>query len=138
MKDKLKAASERTLVRYVVIGGTSYALELGLLLAMMYMLGISRTIATGIAYWIGLFVTFMLQKLIAFRDYSKEKKQLGKQGVIYGMLVAFNYIFTIIVVGAFSEHLVIVSRTVALVITTGWNYIIYKKFIFKNSVKNPV
>lgn len=127
-----------TLVRYCIIGGTSYAVELSVLLCLHLALHLQRTIATGIAFWIGLVVAFVLQKLLAFRDYDKEVKTIAKQGTIYGILVAWNYVFTLTLVSVFPDNYLVYSRTAALIITTIWNYFIYQRFIFNSSSRNSV
>ncbi len=130
----LHKATKNTLVRYVLVGGTSYVIELSSLLALYHFGHMSRTLATAIAYWIGLILAFILQKLVAFQDYRKEAKTLTRQGVIYGILTLWNWGFTIAVVGLFSSKYIILSRTLAQVILTVWNYTIYKRIIFKKDV----
>lgn len=130
----LQKATKHTLVRYVLVGGSSYMVELSSLLALYHFGHVSRTTATAIAYWIGLILAFILQKLVAFQDYRKEVRTLTRQGVIYGVLTLWNWAFTIVVVGLFSSKYIILSRTLAQAILTSWNYIIYKRIIFKKDV----
>lgn len=132
MKQNLRSKS---LVRYIVAGGASYAIELSCLLAFHRFLGLSVEAATAIAFWAGLTTSFLLQKLFAFKDYRKTLKSISKQLGAYALLIAFNYVFTLAVVAIFPSRLVVISRTLALIATTVWNYIIYKKFIFK-TVRN--
>lgn len=130
----LQKATKHTFVRYVVVGGTSYVVELSSLLALYHFDHMSRGMATAVAYWIGLIIAFILQKLIAFQDYRKEVKTLTRQGVIYSILTLWNWIFTITVVSLFSSKYIILSRTLAQAMLTIWNYAIYKRIIFKKDV----
>lgn len=130
--------NRHTALRYVVVGGTSYVIELVLLLTIFHLGNTSQTVAAAISYWVGLMIAFSLQKLIAFRDYRRELKILSQQGVLYGALTLWNYFFTLMVVSLFSSKYILLSRTLAQVIFSCWNYIIYKKVIFKDSVKAPV
>jgi putative flippase GtrA len=130
----LQKATKHTLVRYILVGGTSYVVELSSLLALYHYGHMSRTMATAIAYWIGLILAFILQKLVAFQDYRKEVKTLTRQGIIYGVLTLWNWVFTVAVVGFFSSKYIILSRTLAQAILTIWNYAIYKHIIFKKDV----
>lgn len=118
------------IIRYVVAGGASYAIELGCLLTLHYLAGLSVVAATAIAFWVGLALSFLFQKIFAFKDFQKEVRAISRQIVAYAILVLINYCFTLIVVGLFPKNWVIVSRTIALIITTIWNYSIYKKLIF--------
>ena len=133
----IKLFKKHTGIRYLFVGGTSYVFELSSLLLIHYLTG-SRALATAISFWIGFFIAFVLQKLVAFQEYSKEAKALTKQGTLYGVLNFCNYIFTIAFVSVFPDKYLIVSRTVALVMMSSWNYVIYRKIIFRNSVKDPI
>lgn len=132
----IKKLWNKTALRYCVIGGVSYLLELIILFGLVKGLSLQRTVATGIAFWFGLITAFVLQKVFAFKDYSKEVKSLSKQGVVYGILVIWNYVFTLAVVSLMPKEFLLFSRTLALIITTLWNYFIYKHLIFgKKSLK---
>lgn len=129
LKKHLPSVSSSSL-RYLIAGGVSYIIELSCLMALLHLLSISVEVATAVAFWIGLFTSFLFQKLFAFRDYQKEVKAISKQFVVYAVLVVFNYVFTLALVGLFPSHLIILSRTSALLITTTWNYAVYNKLIF--------
>jgi putative flippase GtrA len=133
----VKVLSKHTGIRYLFVGGTSYAFELSALLLVHHLTG-SRSLATAISFWVGFLIAFVLQKLVAFQEYSKEIKALTKQGVLYGVLNLWNYIFTIAFVSFFPDKYLILSRTVALVLMASWNYVIYRKIIFRESVKDPI
>ena len=122
----------RRLSRYILAGGLSYTIELGFLLAIHRYTHASAEISTAIAFWIGLLTSFFLQKLFAFRDYKKTIHAITNQITSYALLVGFNYLFTIFVVAAFPSRLLILSRTLALVMTTVWNYFLYKRLIFRS------
>lgn len=122
---------KNTLVRYIFIGGSSYAIELAFLLAIVSLSHVGDTIAAAIAFWIGLAISFLLQKLLTFSDRNKTIKHLSRQTVLYAALVLFNYVFTIGFIYLFRNYEIVITRTIALVITTTWNYIVYRYVIFK-------
>lgn len=136
MKDKALKLYEHSFVRYVIVGGLSYVIELSLLLSLVYAASLSAPVGVAISFWVGLIVSFILQRIIAFRDKRSGRKLLAGQIVAYGALVAVNYAFTIGFV-YIAEPLVgvVVSRTVALVITTLWNFLIYRNLIFKGAAQ---
>lgn len=120
-----------SLLRYVFIGGTSYLIELGCIFILNTIIN-SPVIAVGIGFWLGLGVSFLLQKVFAFKNTSKNLKQLSIQSFYYLLLVAFNYSFTLLLVWQLSNHIGLFSaRTIALIVTTIWNYFLYKNVIFK-------
>lgn len=113
-------------------GGVSYAIELSILLILHKTIGYSVEIATALAFWTGLLSSFILQKLLAFGDYEKTIRTISRQVGRYSLLVGFNYLFTLSFVALFPSKFIIITRTIALVLTTLWNYVIYKNFIFTN------
>lgn len=130
--ESIRQSANRPIVRYILVGGTSYVLELLVLYICKGVLHTSPVIAVSISFWAGFILSFGLQKVITFNNTSKKVKQLLWQSISYGILVIVNYLFTIGFV-AFLNSItdVYIARTIALVITTGWNYVIYSNIIFK-------
>lgn len=126
-------AKETVFVRYAFVGGVSFIVELSSLLAIYHYAHTSRETATAIAYWIGLLLAFVLQKLVAFRNYQREVKALTRQGLIYALLTIWNYAFTIAVVAIGGDKHIVLSRIAAQLIFSTWNFFLYKKVIFKQS-----
>lgn len=125
-----RSLANKTVVRYVIAGGLSYAIELFLIILLARSFGLSDSTSVAIAFWFGLTIAFVLQKLFAFKD--KAAKFATSQAALYTVLVMFNYLFTVSLVFMLSNLMdVAISRTIALLITTVWNYFIYKKVIFK-------
>lgn len=121
-----------TLIRYLLAGGLSFAIELAVLFSLKSILSLSAEAATAIAFWVGFLAAFVLQKFFAFKDYEKTVKSISAQMVSYVILVVFNYLVTIFIVSSFDDDMVLVSRTLAIILTTLWNFLIYKKLIFKS------
>ncbi|MGB4768379.1 MAG: GtrA family protein [Candidatus Saccharimonas sp.] len=117
--------------RYILTGGTSFIIEL-LVLLLLNSIGFHRGIAVAISFWIGFTIALLLQKVFAFKDYRKNPRVLIKQSLSFAALVCFNYLFTIVVVSLFPQEYIIVSRTLAIIAVSCWNYFLYKNFIFKS------
>lgn len=113
-------------VRYILIGSFSYAVEFCILIALIKS-GLSATASTAISFWVGLVVAFILQKFVAFSNRTVKARELSKQSTIYLLLVVFNYAFTLMFVSVLSDDRVLITRTIALGITTTWNFFIYKR-----------
>lgn len=119
------------LFRYITAGGLSYALELASILALVHIFKTSSLAAVAIAFWIGLLVSFVLQKIFTFSNKTPSSRT-AKQLTMYLILVSLNYAFTLGLVAALDSILdVSISRTIALIVTTAWNFIIYSKIIFR-------
>lgn len=120
-----------TLLRYVFVGGTSYAIELALLLSLVHVFQLGTGLAVSIGFWAGLVISFLLQKFFAFGDKDTKIQRLTIQSFAYALLVIVNYSFTLLFVHILAPIIgLFIARTLALIITTGWNYIVYKKLIF--------
>jgi len=125
--------SQSSIFRYIFIGGLSYLIEVGLLALLIYGLKMTSVLAVGISFWLGFLIAFVLQKLIAFKNTDRSKKTVARQTLLYSGLVGVNYLFTLAFVAIFGPILgTIIARTIALIITTGWNYVIYSKLIFRS------
>ncbi|HSE29696.1 MAG TPA: GtrA family protein [Candidatus Saccharimonadales bacterium] len=123
----------KSFMRYVVIGGTAYITEIASLMLLTTVFDLSSVIAVAISFWVGFIVAFTLQKIVTFNNYDKTVKGLARQVVGYGALVAWNYAFTLSVVGFVGDRLpVYVSRTLCIVVITCWNFLIYRK-LFKQT-----
>lgn len=131
MQQQIHSLSRHQAIRYVFIGGVSYVAEVSVLLLLQSTTSYSPGALVGISFWVGLIISFSLQKYITFKNLDSSRKVVGKQAIYYGLLVAFNFIFTIVFVELSAQWIdVVTARTIALVITTIWNYLIYKRLIF--------
>lgn len=125
------------LVRYIVIGVSIYIFEL-LVIVVAQSLGAKAVVAVGISFWLGLIASFMLQKFVTFGDKRVHHKVLLPQMVAFAVLVLWNFLFTVGVTAALDSWVSpTITRTIALGITTIWNFYLYKTRIFRTD-DNPV
>ena len=117
--------------RYLIIGGSVYLLELVIIFVAQRM-GASAVLAVGLSFWIGLVISFLLTKFVTFGDKRTHYKIFVPQILAMGLLVLFNFGFTILMAKLLADVLpAAVIRTIALGITVIWNYYLYKTKIFK-------
>lgn len=137
MKRQVAALLERRFARYLIIGGSIYILEL-LVIIVGQRVGLSPVPAVALAFWVGLVVSFILQKFVTFSDHRTHHKIVLKQLLAVSLLVIWNFLFTVGVTKLLVHHAPpTVTRTVALLITTLWNFYLYKTSIFREP-ENPV
>ncbi len=118
--------------RYLVIGGSVYAFEL-LVIVATQALGLSSVAAVALSFWLGLLVSFTLQKLVTFNDNRLQAKILSRQLATFMLLVLWNFGFTILLTKLLTDVLpAVLCRTLALAVTTTWNFYLYKTRIFKH------
>jgi putative flippase GtrA len=117
--------------RYLVIGVSVYLFEL-LVIIVAQRLGARPTIAVGLSFWLGTAVSFGLQKIVTFGDKRLHHKILVPQIIAASLLLAFNFGFSVVLAGLLAPPLpATLVRTLALGITTVWNFYIYRTHIFR-------
>lgn len=136
-KTKVMAAQlyRHSFVRYVVIGGTSFAIDFLLLIGLHSSLGVNVILAATISYWTSITFNFLANRAWTF---EVGEQSIMKHLVAYLTLLAANYLFTIAII-AIGQQLGIhytVAKVVAVVIQMAWTYLVYKKVIFKSQEIN--
>lgn len=131
--ERLRDSLKRPGFRYLFIGGTVYVFELAVIvLAQAY--GATATWAVAISFCLGTAVSFFMQKLITFGDKRMHHRILIPQLIATALLVLWNLTFSVLITKLLEHQLpAVVTRTIALLITTIWNFYLYKTRIFKNS-----
>jgi putative flippase GtrA len=129
--DRFKTLFNKPGFRYLLIGGSVYVFEL-IVILIAQKFGASADWAVAISFCLGTFVSFFLQKLITFNDKRMHHRVLIPQLIATTVLILWNLSFSVLVTNIFQHHLpAVVTRTIALAITTIWNFYLYKTRIFK-------
>jgi len=115
-------------VRYLVVGGFCFAVDLGLLWVAHELLGVALAIATPVAFLASFVVTYTLQRVVAFTSEARVAPSVLR----YATLVAFNTVATTVIVWAFEDTSLgwIAGKVAAVVATTVWNYFAYRYWVF--------
>lgn len=130
LSPRLKVLLARPGIRYLVVGGSVYIFEIAVIVVAQK-LGANNLFAVGLSFWLGFLVSFGLQKFIAFGDKRTHHKIVIPQFIATACLVLFNFGFTLLVTKLLATILpAIVTRTLALGITTFWNFYFYRTRIF--------
>jgi putative flippase GtrA len=130
---RLKQLLKHPSYRYLIIGGSVYAFEL-IVIVVAQWLGASPVWAVAISFCLGTLVSFFLQKLVTFGDKRMHHKILIPQMIATALLIMWNLGFSVLLTKLLQGHLpAVASRTLALGITTIWNFYLYKTQIFKNN-----
>jgi len=133
MTPTIQVSLRRPGFRYLIVGSSVYVLEL-IIILVAQLLGAGPVLAVAISFILGTVVSFALQKLVTFGDKRMHHKIVIPQLIATCLLVAFNFGFTLLVTKLFAHVLpAVVSRTIALLITTIWNFYLYKTRIFNKS-----
>ncbi|TFD32752.1 GtrA family protein [Cryobacterium sp. TMT1-62] len=125
---RLQLFVNHSAMRYLVIGGASFLIDFGLLALFFQAFAWPLWLATGAAFLISFVFNYLLQRAFSFSSQATHATALSK----YLFLLAFNTAATIGIVwlidmtgwgwGA--------GKVVATIITTGWNYFVYRYWVF--------
>ena len=137
MLQKLIKLAKSNFGKYLIVGGSVYLLELAVIV-LAQNAGATAVEAVSISFVIGLIVSFILQKFVTFGDKRVHHKVLLPQFIAVTLLVIFNFGFTVLMTKIFTHLLpAVVIRTLAIGMTTIWNFYLYRTRIFKTD-ENPV
>ena len=117
------------LVKFLVVGGLSFAIDLGLLALLHEVGNVDLWIATPIAFLTSLVFNFFVQKNFTFQSGARAHVSFLK----YGALVVFNVVATDVIVNSFAGagQSYALGKVIATIVTTVWNFLLYKHWIFK-------
>lgn len=121
---------DREISRFIIVGGISFAIDLGLLMLLHEVFLVELVIATPIAFLTSLGFNFALQRMFTFRSDSGKSVSFLK----YCLLVVFNTLAIDVIVnvidwlGAGYQ----IGKVVSTIMTTAWNFLLYKHWIFKS------
>lgn len=122
------------LIRYLLVGGSTFIIDLVLLVMLHGHLKINISVAASIAYWTSILYNFILNRWWTFS--ASESKKLHQHIIPYAILLGCNYLFTVLFVSIVSRHFNYVAvKVVAVLLQTLWTYRIYKNVIFADSTK---
>lgn len=122
---------QNAVVRFLLVGGLSFVLDLGLLALLHEVFGVALWAATPIAFVVSLIFNFLLQRIFTFRATNKGSVSAAK----YILLVILNILVSDLVVTGFDAlgWSYVVGKTTATILTTVWNYFLYRHWIFKRA-----
>lgn len=135
LSTKLGQLLQRPGYRYLIVGGSVYAFELAVIVVAQWW-GATAVWAVAISFCLGTAVSFLLQKLVTFGDKRMHHRIVIPQLIATVLLVLFNLGFTVLVTKLLSPPVpAVVTRTLALLVTTLWNFYLYRTRIFKNATE---
>ena len=138
MTAKFKELMKRPAYRYLVVGGSVYVFELAVIIVAQHA-GATPAEAVTISFCLGTAVSFLLQKLVTFGDKRMHHRILIPQIIATALLILWNLGFSVLLTRLLQNVLpAVATRTLALLVTTIWNFYLYKTRIFKQPDEVPV
>jgi len=119
----------RQLFWYVVVGGLTVVVDIGLLAVLHESYGVSLGIATTVAFCTAVTVNFLLNRTAMS---SRGSQGLMQHALRYGSLVVANYVITLAVVTT-AGHVgdrYLVAKVAVVAGSTLWNFLLYRHWVF--------
>lgn len=120
-------------IKFLIVGGLSFAIDLGTLALLHEVFDVVLWLATPIAFIISLLFNFGVQRSFTFRSTNRRDVSFLK----YIALVVFNIGATDVIVNVLAGIGIsyAIGKVVSTVLTMIWNYLLYRHWIFKHPVE---
>jgi putative flippase GtrA len=117
-------------IKYVAVGLSSFVLEYAFFYFLFIILSVNELISNTAAITLVFFYNFLMNRIWSF----KSREKFGKQLMMYGALFLFNMLMSNLFIFAATEYLKIsplISKGLIMGMIVLWNFVIYKKIIYK-------
>ena len=141
MKNLLKKLKNNQAFWFSIIGGINTALDF-IILFVLTSLGVKIFIANIFSTGTTFIISFLMNKKITFKSVSSNKKELIREMLLFiivtlfGLWVIQNIVISISI--PIFENLLknkrislLLSKLIATIFSLIWNFILYKKVVFK-------
>lgn len=130
--------SKQSILRYLSIGLLAFITDYIIFITLYYYLDLNLAISTTAGYFIGLLVSFSINRLWVFGQRGRSRHPI-RQIIEYLSLVVFNYFFTLLAIVKLQHEGVepLVGKVIVVGVTVFWNYILFKKVIFADKKHAP-
>lgn len=121
----------KSLTKYLLIGGLAFAIEYGTFYILYIGLHIGLVIANSFSFILALLTSFTLNRLWTF-GYQEYNKKAAHQLSFYVVLASINFILTNLIVEGLAALSLNpkIGKLIAMITTSLWNYILFKIIIF--------
>jgi putative flippase GtrA len=117
------------LLCYLVVGGFSVVVDVGLLALLHEFYGVPLGVATTVAFGTAVVLNFLLNRTAMS---SWGSPGLASHALRYGSLVVANYVITLVVVttaGHVNDRY-LVAKVAVVAASTSWNFLLYRHWVF--------
>ena len=148
LQNKLKNSQK---LKFVAIGGLNTALDFAILFG-LNALGLPKILSNGVSTGVTFLISFILNKKITFKSEAKTKRELAREMLLFTIVTLFGLWaiqsvvilateplflsflkdFQIFEIGLLKEKLALfAAKIIATLFSLTWNFILYKKVVFK-------
>lgn len=119
-------------LKYLLVGGSAALLEYGVFLASLEVLTANVYLAHAFGFVLGLLFSFVLNKFYVFS--GPQVQQAQRQFVLYAALALLNLLLGAVLLGLLIRYANLapwLAKGMSMVAIALWNFIIYKKVIYR-------
>lgn len=132
IRKALSLVLTRNFIRYLIIGFTTFGMQIGLLYLFTQILAMEKVMGNVFSTLLSVVFNFIMSNYWTFKaGSSAKKKKLGR----YLILFTFNYLFDTALAFPLLVNTLNVNQYVAKILITGmivaWNFFLYKLWVFK-------
>lgn len=130
-------------LRFAIIGGLNTILDIAILLFLANFFGFEKIIANIFSTSITFANSFGLNKKYTFQNSAQGKKSLARQMMLFTVVTLFGlWVIQGVIISALQPLAqnattdptvaTIIAKVIATAVSMIWNFILYKKIVFKN------
>lgn len=121
-----------TAVRYLIVGGLSFAVDFCLLVLLREVFHWAVGIASATAFLTSLVFNFLVQRKFSFGSTHRTHVSI----IRYGLLVVANTVATVLIVQLLTPTLLgyMGGKVISTAAMTVWNYFLYQHWVFGKTV----
>jgi putative flippase GtrA len=133
----MKISVNPSLVKYIVVGLSAVVVDYGTFYLFYSSATVPLFIANSSGFLLGLATSFALNRAWTFKTDTYSKKATH-QLASYVTLAFVNLILTNLIVEVLTKLSInpLLSKLLAIIVTTSWNYLIFNLIIFKRIAKS--
>jgi putative flippase GtrA len=123
-------ANKGRVVRYLLVGASSFVLDLGVLVLLREVVQAPLWLATSVAFWGSLAYNFTLQRSLTFSASGAMHRHLFR----YAALLVLNYVATVGIVVAAQRGGIgyATGKIIATGLLTLTTYVAYREWVFRS------
>jgi putative flippase GtrA len=114
---------------YLVVGGLTVIVDIGLLGLLHELYGVPLGVATTVAFGAAVLLNFLLNRTLMS---SSGSSGLTQHALRYASLVVANYVITLAVVTTAGQvgDRYLVAKVAVVAVSTMWNFLLYRHWVF--------
>lgn len=139
MQIKIKKHAEK--IRFLIVGCLNTAIDITILFILVKFFGLPKIYSNTISTSVALIFSFFVNKNFTFQDISDAKKSIqfvkfltitlfGLWSIQPIIITSMSYLLVNFLTN--QDLVLFISKIIATGFTMIWNYVLYRKFIFKS------